>query len=225
MIDCVVVPEVNLSYETNYGLNVSTVGSVLNGKYLGGKIKIDTGCGTTSLGVKGLFTSVDCRVLKIRDIDLYMSGKIKAVRSYGVHDRDLKNSLASQNKLDLKNCTKDEILNDKRVSFIHMTDDMKINGVSFGKTTFSVNYDRASPSLLGVNFLKEFHGELIKINNTSCFILGDKKDNRLIKKVYDLLREHLLIKDIISKLREQGYDVQSINNAVVEAVQHTYLDE
>ena len=225
MINRIIVPEENLYYEVLYSLKVVSKNRFLDGTFFKGKMKIDTGCGISTISVSNIYKDIDSSILKLKDIELYRSGKIEAKRSFGVNDRKLQNSLKKDGKLDLSKCTDDEILNDEKVCFIHKTNDIKLNGLSFGELYFSINYDRPSPSLLGVNFIKNFNSEILKINGFSYFILGNEDNSTLLEKVYNLLKGKVIIKDIISELHKQGYNTQSINNAIVQAVQHTYLDE
>ena len=220
-----IIPEVRNKYKAPFSLVVNSENSLLDGLKIESVLKVDTGCFLTTFALGNILNEEEAIIFKKRDIDLFRQGKVLAVRSFGVHDRHLKDSLKVSGKNKLKNCSDKELLKDPRVSFIHSTDNIFINKIPQGSLEFSVNYNRKTPSLLGVNFLKNVNSEIININGVSCFILNETMDNSLYSKVYSLLKRKLIIKDVIKQLEQEGYMANAINSAIINTVSNTYVTE
>lgn len=221
----IVIPELNNAYRSPFSLTILSQNALLDGMNIKGFIKVDTGCSFTAIALGGFLSPKEAKRCKQHDIELFRKGIIEARRSFGVHDRDKKKQLKNIGKYYLEDCTDEELLNDKMISFVHSTKTFCLNKTRIGDLEYKVSYDRKDPSLLGVNYLKNVKGELLIIDNRSYLVLNESLDDSIYAKVYNLLKKKLIIRDVIEILKREGYNQDNINSAIIDTVSNTYVTE
>lgn len=182
-------------------------------------IIIDTGCQKTRVTYQDICINGVCNdpiFQKAIDIDMYRKKKLVATRSLGVND--------TRSKIKIEDMSDAEILNDSSIGFVHRFNDFSINGLSLGSQDIRVFYKEKSPSLLGMDILKNLYWEYNKGVLLIDFESGksDKSYSickKLLKRlIFDKKYSIKESKEVI----KQKYPEINVDSIIVDLLEDTY---
>lgn len=126
-------------------------------------VKIDTGCGHTSIPVAKLGLSK--QIADDWKHNDYTNDKIKKVISFGVNDTD-------ERKRQIKKEFRDGTYNGEALSFVHNVKNIRINDVPMGDFQLRLNYHRTGNILIGMDILKTWDIHIGKIKSGETIFLA-----------------------------------------------------
>ena len=126
-------------------------------------VKIDTGCGHTSIPVARLGLSK--RIVDDWKYNDYANDSIRKVISFGVNDTD-------ERKRQIKKEFREGTYNGEALSFIHEVKNIKINDVPIGNFQLRLNYHRTGNILIGMDILKTWDIHIRRIKSGETILLA-----------------------------------------------------
>lgn len=190
--------------------------------YMRSNIKVDTGCGITSLALKGLYSEDKINKMIEKDYKNFKEkGYPEMVYSIGVNTRNVSRPKLSE--LTLK-----EVLTRTDIGFIHKMYDFKLGDFSLGDVEVKVMYNRPGHSLLGMNILKEFDSKIqVDEDGDVVYLLNKRKSedsNQCKQSIRDLLIRKISIKEVEVSLFDD-YDETTIHRCMCELLaEHHVID-